>query len=175
MRFRSGLRYWFLNSIVNHIPAWWIRKVFYRLFGVQMGKDCRICLYTIVDYPRGISIGNRSIINENCFLDGRGGLSIGDDVSISIYSKIITASHKSNDINFEYYESSVRIENNAWLGAGAVVLDGSYIKQGSIIGAGCVFKGLAEINSIYIGNPARMIKNRSLENCYKLNYRPWMR
>ena len=175
MRFRSGLRYWFLNSVVNRIPAWWIRRPLYRLSGVKMGKGCRICLYTIIDYPKGIRIGDRSIINENCFLDGRGRLSIGDDVSISIYSRIITASHKANDISFSYYESSVQIDNNVWLGAGAIVLDGSHLEQGSIIGSGCVFKGLAEKDSIYIGNPAKILKSRLLNEYYRLNYRPWMK
>lgn len=175
VRFRSGVKYVLLNSIINHIPSWTIRRVLYRLMGIKLGKKCRIGLYTIIDYPKGITIGNESVINENCFLDGRGGLIINDNVSISIYTKIITASHKLNNDKFEYFQEKVIIECNVWTGVGAIILNGSRIKKGAVIGAGCVFKGEAEEYSVYIGNPAKKIKNREQNGLYQLHYRPWLR
>jgi len=175
VRFRSGMRYYILNSIINHIPSWTVRKIFYRLFGVKMGYGCRIGLYTIIDYPRGIILGDRSIVNEMCFLDGRGGLEIGSDVSISMYTKIITASHDLKSNSFAYYESSVVIENNVWIGVGAIILDGSTIHQMAIIGAGCIFKGNAVEQGVYIGNPPILKKIRSANVLYQLDYRPWCR
>lgn len=175
IRFRSGLKYYVLNSVVNHIPSWYIRKVLYKSLGVKLGKGSRIGLYTVIDYPKGISIGSRSIINEHCFLDGRGGIHIEDDVSISIYTKIISASHEVDSSEFKYFEEEVLIEDNVWIGAGAIILNGSTLKKGTIIGAGCIYKGNSEEFGIYMGNPAKLVKYRKMDSMYHLNYRPWIR
>lgn len=174
-KLKSGLRYYFSNTIVNRIPSWTIRKFFYKILGLKIGKGSRIGLFSIVDFPRGISIGENSIINQCCFLDGRGGLSIGNNVSISIYTKIITSSHKVNSSTFEYYESKVEIRDNVWIGTGAIILDGSVVNKRAVIGAGAVLKGTAEESGIYIGNPCELIKKRNLENDYEIIYLPWCR
>lgn len=117
--------------------------------------------------PWKIRIGKRSVINEYCHLDGRGGIIIGDDCSISIYSLIITASHKMHSDNFDYVKSSVDIRNRVWIGARAIVLDGSTIGEGAVIGAGSVFKGSAEELGIYVGNPTSKIGLRNISDDFK--------
>ena len=73
MQIKSSFVYVFLNNFVNYIPCWSIRRAIYRLFGMKIGKNSRIMMKTIVVYPKGITIGENSIINEQCLLDGRGG------------------------------------------------------------------------------------------------------
>lgn len=166
---KRELLYIWINKIVNKIPCWLIRKLFYVVAGLKVGKGTRINAGVIIDYPKKVVIGERCVVNENSYLDGRGGLFIGNDVSISIYSKIITASHHINSSSFEYYNDPVRVEDNVWIGVGAIILNGSIIHENAIIGAGCVFKGEASKNGIYIGNPAKMIKTRELQDKYKIN------
>lgn len=162
------LSYILINKIINKIPSWHIRKLFYLLYGMKIGKGTRINAGTIIDTPKKVIIGERCVINENAYLDGRGGLTIGNDVSISIYSKIITASHYADSDTFQYYNDPVVIHDNVWLGVGVIVLNGSTLNKNSIIGAGSVFKGTAEEDGIYVGNPAKMIRKRKLKNEYKL-------
>ncbi|WP_044914237.1 MULTISPECIES: acyltransferase [unclassified Butyrivibrio] len=166
---------WFLNYIVAIIPVWHIRKLFYVISGMKIGKGSRIGLRTRVIRPSKIQIGERSIINEYCHLDGRGGLTIGDDCSISIYSKIITASHKANSKDFEYYEAPVSMGDHVWIGCNAIILDGSILNDGCIIGAGAVIKGTVEENAIYIGNPATKVKERNKDLQYQINFHPFFR
>ena len=83
-RIIKDFQYIFLNNFVNNIPSWKIRKIFYQFFGMDIKKGSRIAIKTIVINPKGITLGDRSIINECCFIDGRGGLVIGTDVSISV-------------------------------------------------------------------------------------------
>jgi len=87
----------------------------------------------------------------------------------------LTATHKKSSSTFEYVNGSVEIGNNVWLGAHAVVLNNSNVKLGSIIGAGCVFKGISEEYSIYIGNPAKLNGSRQLDDKYELDYKPYFR
>lgn len=96
---RESMYIW-INKIVNKIPCWYLRKILYLFMGMKIGSGSRINAGTIIDTPKNVVIGERCIINENSYLDGRGGLRIGNDVSISIYSKIITASHISNSNTF---------------------------------------------------------------------------
>ena len=85
----SDLQYILLNKFINQIPCWKLRKILYKRLGLTIGRNVRIGIGTIVINPSGIKIGDRSVINENCLLDGRGGLIIGHDTSISSYTKQI--------------------------------------------------------------------------------------
>lgn len=174
-RIKGDLVYFILNSFVCYIPFWFIRKFLYKLFGLKILNDSRIAIKTIVISPKKISIGKRTIINEGCFFDGRGGLIIGNDVSISLASKIITASHKSSSSTFEYKSSKTIIENNVWLGIGAIILDNSYLREGAIVSAGSVFKGDSEKLGIYSGNLAKKVAIRRLKKKYEIEYHPFFR
>ena len=169
------LEYIFLNYIVNHIPCWHIRKFCYRAVGMKIGKNSRIHMGTKVIRPKRIDIGENCIINESCFLDGRGGLTIGNNASISIYTIILTASHDKHSKDFAYCENSVILEDCVWTGARALILDGSYLKKRCIIGAGSIFKGCAEKNGIYYGIPAKKAGERQLDEDYTLNFKPFFR
>lgn len=161
----------FANYFVNHIPFWTIRKFFYILMGMKIGKDARIAMGTVVSKPRWIEIGQRTVINRDCHLDGRGRLIIGDDVTISAYSIIITEAHLPDSGTFDTKIESVVIKDRAWLGMRAMVLNGSVVEENAIIGAGCVFKGCCEKDDIMVGNPARCIRKRKLEKEYRKNYK----
>lgn len=143
--------------------------------GMTIGKGARIGIGTIVLNPMGIKIGDRSVINENCMLDGRGGLTIGHDTSISSYARVITASHKCEGPNFEYCQQNTRIRNYVWIGTAALILNGSDVKDYAVVGAGAVLKGRAEERDIMIGNPARCIRKRTAVGRYQLRYKAYFR
>ena len=173
-RFIYDFKYILLNCFVRHIPSWYIRKIFYVFMGMKIGKKSRIGINTIVVEPKNIVIGERSIINENCYLDGRGGLKIGNNASISFETTIITTTHDTGD-TFKCITESTIIKNNVWIGNNVIILNGSVIENLCVIGAGCVFKCTTEEKGIYVGNPARKIKSRECLGEYKINYKPFFR
>ena len=157
--------YWVLyNKFITNIPTWTLRKFFYRLVGLKIGENSRIGIGTVIVNPWDIVIGKNTVINENTYIDGRGGLIIGNYVSISIYSKILTATHDVNSDNFDYVKKKTIIENNVWIGIGACLLPGSYLTVGSVIGAMSVFVGKTDENDIYVGNPSNFLKKREITN-----------
>ena len=160
-----------INGFVAGFPSWTVRKLLYRLAGMKIGKGARIGRHTQVSVPKKIEIGERTIINADCYLDGRGGLTIENDCTISRFSKIITESHHKNSGTFEPFRIPVVIRHHVWLGMNAMVLYGSDIGARSIIGAGCVYKGTCEEDCIWVGNPAKLIGKRELETEYKKEYR----
>lgn len=169
------LQYVFLNSFVSYFPSWYVRRFFYFLFGMKLGRGCRIGIGTKVVTPKGIQIGERTIINEGCYLDGRDKIVIGNDSSISFGTVIITGSHAMNSEDFHYVGRTVVIEDHVWIGTHAIILDGSHIHSKAVIGAGSVFKGEAEESGVYVGNPPKLIKKRISECDYKINYHPFFR
>lgn len=161
--------YIIMNYFVNNIPVWTIRKYIYIIFGMKLGKKARIHMKTIIINPWNISIGERTVINEFCFIDGRGGLCIGNDVSISINSTILTASHETHSEQFKYKKSPVVIKDNVWIGTRAIILEGTIIGEGAVIGAGSLIKKEAESYGIYVGVPARKVSERSISNKYNID------
>lgn len=166
--------YVFLNHLVNYIPVWTIRASVYRVYGMRIGKGARIGIGTKVIMPGNITLANRAIVNENCYLDGRGGLEIGEDSSISHGTTIITASHDMNN-NFQFYASGVKIGSHVWVGTKAMILDGSVLEDGCVIGAGSVIKTHTKKKGVYVGNPAHCIKQRKDELEYKIVFSPFFR
>lgn len=166
-QFSHGLIWIFYNWFVTNVPIWTIRKILYILGGLKIKSGSRIGIGTVVIHPWKITIGRNSVINENCYIDGRGGLTIGNNVSISIYSRILTASHKVDSDSFEYYKSGVTIKDNVWIGLNACILEGSILSKGCVIGAASVFKGISKKNMIYIGNPIQEHRERLISDGFK--------
>ena len=164
------IKFLFLNYFVSYFPIWIVRKFFYYLFGMRIGKGSRLLVGVKVYEPEKIRIGRNTIVNDWCYLDGRGGITIGDNVTIATYSKLITGAHNIDDDNFSYQDSAITIGNNVAVFSDSVVLGGANINDGCIFSAkSLVRKGLYERNGIYAGNPAKFIRYRK-SNC---NYKQW--
>lgn len=171
--FCDNLVYIFLNYFVAYIPAWFIRKFFYRLFGMSIGKKSRINQRVIIFNPKTIKIGNGCVINEYALLDGRSGLTIGNGNSISMYAKIYTGTHKSYSNTFEYLGKPTLIKDNCWIGTSAVIMPGSELADFTIISVNSVFKGKSTEKGIYMGIPAVKIKDREITNKYLCYENSW--
>lgn len=94
---------------------------------------------------------------------------IGDNVLIASHTIITSLTH---DPNAEIYRETlikkkVKIGNNVWIGAGAIILPGVTIGDGAIIGAGSVVTKDIPPNTIVAWVPAKFIRvlNRKSKDC----------
>lgn len=109
----------------------------------------------IIVYPDKISLGNNVALNYHVWLNGAGGIEIGDDVIIGPYTVIHSANH-----NFQRTDVPIRtqghtykkviIEDDVWIGAHSLILPGSHIEKGCVIGAGAIITKKIPQNSIVI-------------------------
>ena len=67
---------------------------------------------------------------------------------------------RDKDYNWKGLHEKVIIEDDVWIGYGAIILSGVTIGQGSIISAGSVVTSDVESYSIYGGVPAKKLKER---------------
>jgi maltose O-acetyltransferase len=116
--------------------------------------------FTVIN-PANVSIGSRCAINHGVFILGRTGITIEDDVVLSARCMLLdgglqTAGFESTETR-GYEEAPIKIEQGAWIGAGAIVLPGVTIGARSVVGAGSVVTKDVEECQVVAGNPARVI------------------
>lgn len=168
------------NSVVAHVPWAAARHGWYRwVNGIEIGADSTLMmsLYLYAGVRRTnrkptIRIGRNTIINRGCCLDGRGGLRIGDNVSISPQVWILTDEHDLNDPFFAEAFGPVEIEDYVFVGSRALVLPGVKIGRGAAVAAGAVVTKDVPAYHIVGGVPARQIGTRSADLRYQFRYRP---
>jgi acetyltransferase-like isoleucine patch superfamily enzyme len=178
------LVHYLTNYLINHVPSFTMRRLWYqRVMGVTYGPragihlGCHLWSYSPRQVRRsGFRLGAYSRVNRNCCLDVRGGLDIGDNVSISPDVRILTATHGVNDPGFRVETRPVTIEDNVWIGTGAMILPGVTVGRGGVVAAGAVVTRDVPPLAIVAGVPARQVGERDAAAAeYVLNTGlPWL-
>lgn len=142
-------RYYFgRNPYIGRSVYMWAKK------SIMIGDDFYIGKYSQIECDA--VIGNDVMFANYVALIGR---------HDHDYSAIGTPMRHSSSIRDKHYiwkglNEKVVIEDDVWVGHGAIILSGVTVGQGSIIAAGSVVTGDVQPYSIYGGNPARKIKDR---------------
>jgi acetyltransferase-like isoleucine patch superfamily enzyme len=127
-------------------------------------------VYNFRDLPKaGIHIGKDSLIGEYTVIRGQGGVTIGDRVFTSPFTQLLAVNHVFDRPDLPFIEQGITaegitIEDDVWLGAGAIVTDGVRIGHHSIVAAGAVVTKNIEPYSVVGGIPAHLIKRVGQNN-----------
>jgi maltose O-acetyltransferase len=135
-----------------------------RIFGMDVERS--------VVYPgtffgsRLLSVGYDSMINYGCFFDTTSEVKIGRGCSIGMEVLFCTSSHeigsadKRAGLNTSY---AITIGDGTWVGARCAILPGVQIGSGCVIAAGSIVVRDCEKDSLYAGNPAKLVRKLSKE------------
>lgn len=101
-------------------------------------------------------------LNFNCTILDTNTITLGENVFFGP-NVVITADTHPNDVEEgeEFrgqYSLPVTIGDNAWIGAGAIILPGVTIGENSVIGAGSVVTKSIPANCVAVGSPCKIIK-----------------
>ncbi len=114
-----------------------------------------------------ITIGNNVAIGQGTIIyssKNGGGVTIGDNTMIAAQCYIIDTDHGIKADTLMAKQSNtilpVVIGSDVWVAANVTVLKGSVIKDGAVIGAKALVKGVIPENSVAVGIPAKIIKYR---------------
>lgn len=114
-----------------------------------------------------IYIGKKSYINSGTVIYSGNGVNIGNYVLIASNCTLAPVNHeyRSKDKTiieqrFMPSKGGILIEDDVWIGANTVILDGTIIKKGVVIGAGSLVRGELEAYGIYSGNPLQLKGHR---------------
>lgn len=131
------------------------------IFGDRLGEGSTVAAPIRGTCLDRIVVGRGVVINANLLAMARGGIEIGDDVQIAANVQLITNNHDPYD-RMVLTCRPIRIEEGAWIGAGATVLPGVRIGRHAIVGACAVVTRDVEDGEVVVGNPARAVRTLDL-------------
>jgi len=133
---------------------------------ITIGDQVLLGRHTILSCNASeLSIGSFVSIGPFCFMVSRSHLRIGDNVAIGAGTYMLGGGHVFDDpdtpvILQERTSKGIVIEDGAWIGIGAKILDGVTVGRNSIVGAGAVVSKDVPPWTVAMGNPARIVEKR---------------
>ena len=119
-------------------------KIYIKNGTVHLGKKVNSnSNLTITAFDGNVHIGDFVYFNKDCLVASKHQITIGNNTIIGPNVMIYDHDHKFNEngVTEGYSLAKVDIQNNVWIGAGCIILKGTTIGHGSVIGAGCIVKG----------------------------------
>ncbi len=112
-------------------------------------------------YGQHIHLGDHVYVNVLCTILDCNEVHIGDHVMIGPHVQIYTPAHDLRaQARIQGWEVArpVVIEDNVWIGGGAILLPGVTIGRNAVVGAGSVVSRSVTANTVVAGNPARVLR-----------------
>ena len=150
------------NILISKLPCRKIRRLYYRMLGAKLNNKSVVFRNSDILSPRKLSIGKGSSVGWHSLLDARGGITIGDNVTVASYCKLVTGSHEINDTSFHAEFKPIVIEDYAWICTGATILQGVTVGKGAVVCAGAVVNKDVPSLTVVGGVPAKKIKMREM-------------
>ncbi len=159
--------FWFMQKVINfggnkdaYWPVHWASQV-YDAQNMYVGVD---------SYPG---------IMKGCYIQGKGGIYIGDYTQVAPNVVIVSANHDMYD-NRKHINQPVKIGKYCWLGAGCKIMPGVELGDFTIVAAGAVVtKSFTEGYCVIAGVAAKKIKDLEKEKCIpfknKIEYNGYIR
>lgn len=144
---------------------------------VALGQGVFLDHHTILDTGQGgtITIDDYTSLSPGCELSAQlGSIRIGRHVMFGSYCRVFPHNHgtelgmlmQQQPLNSK---GDVIIDDDVWLGSGAIVVSGVHIGTGAVVGAGSVVTKHVPPHAIVVGNPARIIKYRGMQSLPRIS------
>ncbi len=134
---------------------------------IVIGRDVRVgrgsWLYTH-DEPASLTIGRRTSISRFCVPSAAKSVTIGESVLMArgVYIADHNHGHRQPGVPVRDQAlddiAAVMIGDGAWLGQNVVILPGSRVGRGAVVGANSIVRGTIPDRGVAVGAPARIVK-----------------
>lgn len=163
----KGILWYTVNVICFKNPLFVfssVKIVLLRLFGAKVGKGVVVKPCVNIKYPWKLTIGNHAWIGENVWIDNLSEVIIGPNTCISQEALLLTGSHDATKKTFDFLSQPIILEEGVWIGAKAVVFGGVICKSHSILGLNSVAESQLDPYTVYKGNPAIVVMERTIQD-----------
>lgn len=137
---------------------------------IEIGAGCQIDSFVKIKPVGGtgdVVIGKQSYINSGTVIYSGNGVCIGDHVLIAANCTLAPVNHEFRDREklidkqrFMPSRGGIVIEDDVWIGANCVILDGAIIRRGCVVAAGSVVRGELPAYAVCAGSPAVQMDSR---------------
>ncbi len=127
----------------------------------RVGRNFKAFHFVEVSFGYNLEVGDDVVVHRNVLLDDRGGIVLGDRVSISDYASVFSHSHSIDDI-VDVTNRKTVLEDDARITVGATILAGVHVGKQGMVGAKAVATRDVPPYTVSVGIPARPVKVKSI-------------
>ncbi len=163
-------------SVFNQISWYFVSAAFFKsafpinsikvsllkMFGAKIGKGVVIKPHVNIKYPWRLTIGNYVWIGEHVWIDNLADVVIEDNVCISQGAMLLCGNHDYKKTSFDLITGNITLKKGSWIGAKSVVCPGITVGNHAVLTVGSVATKNMNEYTIYQGNPAEAVKERTL-------------
>ena len=137
-----------------------IRELLSQITGSEIDETVAVFTPLQINYGKHTKIGKNVFINFDCVFLDLGGITIEDNVLIAPKVSLLTEGHPIEpESRQSLVPGHIHIKKNAWIGAGATILQGVTIGENAVVASGAVVSKDVPDNVIVGGIPAKIIKS----------------
>jgi acetyltransferase-like isoleucine patch superfamily enzyme/putative flippase GtrA len=142
-----------------------LRSAAFKLFFQNLGGFCWVQHGVTIVSANRLRVGKHFGCNTGSYINAVGEITIGDYVLIGSNVTLSSGMHPIEGRMPPVFArptipKPIHIEDDVWIGAGAVILPGVILRRGSVIGANAVVTRDTQEYSVNVGIPAKMIRFR---------------
>jgi acetyltransferase-like isoleucine patch superfamily enzyme len=123
----------------------------------RCGENFKCFQHTEFSFGYNMEVGNNVVVHRHVLLDDRGGISLGDNVSISDYANIYSHTHSIVEQK-EVTNAKTVIEPNVRITYHATVLAGVHVGENGMVGAMALATKDVRPYHVYVGIPAKSVR-----------------
>lgn len=155
---------WLFESLPG-LPGFMARNLVYRLLIKRLDGFAWIQPRVTIVHTDRLCIGKMFGANTGSYINAVGGIEIGNHVLLGLNVTISSGRHPiAGDfppvITRPVEPSKIIIEDDVWIGAGAIIMPGVTVRKGTIVGANSVVTKDTTPYTVYVGTPAKPIRSR---------------
>lgn len=123
----------------------------------KCGENFKCFQHTEFSFGYNMEVGDNVVVHRHVLLDDRGGISLGDRVSISDYANIYSHTHsivEQKDVT----NAKTVIDNDVRITYHATVLAGVHVSENGMVGAMALATKDVRPYHVYVGIPAKSVR-----------------
>jgi acetyltransferase-like isoleucine patch superfamily enzyme len=138
------------------------RRLLARRIFKRCGRNFKAFHFVKLSFGYNLEVGDDVVIHRHVLLDDRGGIRLGDGVSVSDFANVYSHTHDIVDGRIVHAPPTV-VEDGARITYHATILAGTTVAEDSMVGACSVLTKDTVPHTVFVGVPARPVKEKPEE------------
>jgi acetyltransferase-like isoleucine patch superfamily enzyme len=154
------LWYSFDRSLAGGQNVWLgveLRRILARYIFERCGENFKSFHNVEFSFGYNMDVGDNVVVHRNVLLDDRGGIVLGNNVSISDYANVYSHTHSIVDAK-DVTNATTVIEDGVRITYHATVLAGVHVHEQGMVGAMAVATKDVRPYHVYVGIPAKSVR-----------------
>ncbi len=138
------------------------RRILARRIVRRCGRNFKAFHQVKVTFGYNLEVGDDVVIHRHVLLDDRGGIALGNGVSVSDYANVYSHTHDLVDGRIVFTPNTV-LEDRVRVAYHATILAGTTVAHDSMVGANSTLTKDTQPFGVYVGSPAKKIREKPPE------------